>query len=420
MAVTPVLFGRHIARREEPELRIINADKTNDSLPEVNVYDIFVENAPQKYNIPGAPRFAIEGKNRKFYLGIGGTVKTTVSYDFGHPIDNSVDFITSSIPMTIRKGDGGKVQFSAQTSSIFLNLVAMPGTGNQLGAYVNFNLTGNNYLPELQFAYLKYRGIIAGYNYSLFSDMAAAPPSIDNEGPNAFTATQNALVDYTHSFGKNKQWEAGVGLEMPIASSTDGAKCYQVSQRIPDIPAYIQYSFAPDNYIRFSAIMRNMYYHDMITDKNRDKPGWGIKLSGIYTPAPLLNIYYQAAYGTGIASYFQDLYDGGLDMVPSATPGKMDAVKAWGGYIGLQYNLTKNIFATTTYSHLRNYANKYTDGATPWPQQYRYAQYALANVMWQITPMVQTGIEYIYGRRVDMSNQQAHDSRIQMMLMVSF
>ena len=35
------------------------------------------ENAPAHYNIPGLPRFAIFGKEGKFYLGIGGAVVVT-------------------------------------------------------------------------------------------------------------------------------------------------------------------------------------------------------------------------------------------------------------------------------------------------------------------------------------------------------
>lgn len=180
--VTPVMAQRHPTTPEFQEVKILN-DKDSSGITEINVYETFVENAPKAYNIPGAPRFAIVGKDRKFYLGIGGTVKATVSYDWGNPIDNPFDFTTSAIPMSQRPGDGGKVQFSAATSSLYINFVALPGDDNQIGAYFNANLTGNNYYAfDLQYAYIKYRGITAGYSYSLFSDMAAAPPSIDNEG----------------------------------------------------------------------------------------------------------------------------------------------------------------------------------------------------------------------------------------------
>lgn len=386
----------------------------------VDVYKIFVDNAPKTFRVPGAPRFAIEGKNKKFYLGIGGTGKVTLSYDWGNPIHNGYDFTTSAIPMQQRKGDGGLVQASAATSGLFVNFVAMPGSKNQLGFYFNFNLTGNgnNYGFNLFYAYVKYRGLTVGYDFSLFSDMAAAPPSIDNEGPCGFTAIPNTVIDYRHSF--NSHWSLGVGAEMPMASATTGRNTYMVSQRVPDIPAYVQYAWGGGkSWVRVSGIMRNMLYRDQVADKNRDKVGWGIKMSGSASLTPFVTAYYQAAYGKGITSYFQDLYEGGLDMVPDGN-GRLEAVKAWGGYVGLLYNISPTVYATTTYSHVRNYAPRYTDGTTPWDGQYKYAQYALANVMWQITPQLSTGLEYIYGRRVDMDGVSRHDNRIQTMLQVTF
>lgn len=403
------------------EVTVLNP-RTNahDDTTVVNVYEIFRENAPKAFNVPGAPRFAIEGKNRKFYLGIGGTGKVTLSYDWGNPIDNAYDFTTSAIPMQQRKGDGGLIQASAATSSLFFNFVALPGDRNQIGVYFNFNLTGNgnDYGFNLYYAYVKYRGFTVGYDFSLFSDMAAAPPSIDNEGPCGFTAIPNTVIDYRHTF--NSHWSVGVGAELPMASATTGAGTYMVRQRVPDIPAYVQYAWGGGkSWIRVSGIMRNMIYRDEVADRNRDRTGWGVKVSGSAAATPYVTAYWQAAYGKGITSYFQDLYQGGLDMVPDGA-GRLTAVESWGGYIGLQYNISPKVYATTTYSHLRNYAHSYSGGSTPWESQYRYAQYALANVMWNITPQISTGLEYIYGRRTDMSGLSHHDNRIQTMLQFTF
>ena len=417
---TGAVAQNHPATAPRHDVTILNPSKAADSTT-INVYEIFLDNAPKSFHIPGAPRFAIEGKDHKFYLGIGGTLKATASYDWGNPIDNAYDFTTSAIPMQQRKGDDGLLQFSAATSSLFVNFVALPGTANQIGVYFNFNLTGNgnNYGFNLYYAYIRYRGFTVGYDFSLFSDMAAIPPSIDNEGPNALTAIPKGVIDYRHSF--NPHWSVGIGAEMPIASATTGPDTYTVSQRVPDIPAYLQYSWGGGkSWIRLSGMLRNMLYRDVTADRNRDCIGWGVKMSGSASLGPVVTAYYQAAYGRGLTSYFQDLYEGGLDMVPDSRSGRLTAVKAWGGYLGLQYNISPKVYATTTYSHLRNYTPRYDGGTTPWGEQYRYAQYALANVMWNITPQISTGIEYIYGRRMDMDGTSRHDNRIQTMLQVTF
>ena len=422
VGIVPAAYGQnHPLTPVRQEVTVINScgGSEVDTL-RVSIYEIFAENAPKSFKVPGAPRFAIEGKNRQFYFGIGGTAKATLSYDWGNPIDNAYDFTTSAIPAQTRKGDGGLTQFSVATSSLFFNFVAMPGDKNQIGAYFNFNFTGNgnNYGFNLYYAYLKYRGLTVGYDFSLFSDTAAIPPSIDNEGPCALTAIPKGVIDYRYQI--DRHWSVAIGAELPILSATVGDKTYTVSQRVPDIPAYVQYSWGGGkSWIRVSGILRNMQYHDVKADRNRDVVGWGVKTSGSASLSPFVTAYWQGAYGRGITSYFQDLYEGGLDMVPGAD-GRLRAVKAWGGYLGLQYNISPKVFATTTYSHLRNYAPRYEGGEVAWGSQYRYAQYALANVIWNITPQISTGLEYIYGRRVDMSGVSRHDNRIQTMLQFSF
>lgn len=399
------------------DITLIN---NKDGLAEDSVVKVLMLNAPQTYNVPSAPRFAIVGKDHKFLLGIGGTAKTTLSYDWGHPIDNGFDFTTSAIPMSQPKGNNGLVQFSAATSSLFVNVVALPGDKNQVGIYLNANLTGNDYAFDLQYAYVKYRGFTAGYNFSLFSDMAATPPSIDNEGPCGLTAIPNGVIDYAYSI--DSRWSVALGAEMPMASATCNGETYMVNQRIPDIPAYLQYSWNGGNsWLRVSGIMRNMLYRNQVADKNENATGWGVKVSGSAAAGPFITAYWQAAYGKGITSYFQDLYEGGLDLVPDPSDaGHLSLVKAWGGYVGLQYNLSPTVYATTTYSHVRDYAPLYKGGDTPWSGQYKYAQYALANVIWNITPNVSTGVEYIWGRRVNHNGEQAHDNRLQCMLQVAF
>jgi hypothetical protein len=89
-------------------------------------------------------------------------------------------------------------------------------------------------------------------------------------------------------------------------------------------------------------------------------------------------------------------------------------VKSWGGYAGVQYCFSDKVFATATYSHLRIYPRNAE------PDTYRYGQYLSANIFWDITSMFQCGMEYIYGRRVNMDGIQAHNNRLQTMLQVSF
>lgn len=393
----------------------------NAGTPDQKVYDAFIENAPKRFNEPGAPRFAIVGKENRFYLGLGGFIKGVGVFDFGNPIDNANDFTTADIPFDTPRGSGGKLQGSLGQSKIFINFVALPGSDNKVGAYISGDFTGSGNAFNLDHAYVTYRGFTVGYTASLFEDGAAAPPTIDDEGPCGLVGTNNYLIDYTRSFGK--RFKAGVGIELTSTSITTSASTGTVSQRIPDVPAYVQYSWADGNgWLRLSGLMRNVQYRDLVAGKNRNKVCWGAKLSGS-SPigATPLQVYYQAAYGRGIGGYIQDL--GGLGLVLSpddGNPGHLDAVKAWGAYAGLQYTFSPKVFASATYSQSRAYAKSYAGGSTPWNEQYKYAQYVVANVFYNILPGLQCGVEYLYGRRVDMDGASRHDNRFNTVLQFNF
>lgn len=379
---------------------------------------ILEENAPEG-GADMVPKFGLIGKEGKFYLGIGGKVKGTIGVDLGDPIDNPNEFVTADIE-PVGPGNHTKFQLSAMQSNLFVNFVAFPGSDNQLGAFVSMNLL-DNYTPALEYAYLKYRGIKIGYDYSVFSDNGALPPTIDYEGPNASTAVQKPNISYSISFGKRKAWTAMVGLDLPQVNIINSARSRSVNQAAPDIPIAIRYAWADGaGWIKASAIMRNMNYFNENAGKNIDVVGWGVSLSGTTEIAPGLSGYWQGVYGHGIASLFQDLSDQDVDLTPCGTGSALKASKSWGAFGGLTYRISDKVSITGAYSHIRNYQKKWTGGSAPFAEQYKYAQYVVGNVLWDISPIVSTGIEYLYGRRVNNDGSQAHLNRLQAMLQVSF
>ncbi len=383
-------------------------------------HEAFTDNAPDGLK-DAVPHFAIVGKEGKFYLGIGGTVKVTAGEDWGAPIDNPNEFITSDIA-PVAPGDGTKFQISAQQSSLYLNFVALPDSKDKIGAFIGMNFL-NNYVPVLQYAYLKWRGIKAGYDYSTFSDNGAMPATIDYEGPNAATAFPTPMISYTYNFGKNKNWSAAAGLELPQYSITPNNYSRSVNQAVPDIPVALKYSWnKSQDWLKFSAIFRNLCYRPTFADKNTDVFGWGIQLSGTAQIVPNLRGYWTGVYGHGIASYIQDINGMYMDLMPYKDDKELKATKTWGAFGGLQYDFTKNVYATVSYSHVRNYADSWNPAlnSASWGGQYKYAQYAVANVFWNVNSILTTGVEYIYGRRVNNDRSQAHANRLQAMIQLSF
>lgn len=361
-------------------------------------------------------KLAFRSENGKLVGIVSGSATATMGWDFNNVVDNPNEFITFDIPVNAAPGNGGSFQLSAQQTALQLNLVALPDDVNRVGAFFKVTMLGNNYSPWIEYALLNWRGLSVGYGYTLFSDSKAALPTIDFQGPCAYTGISNTVLQYRRKL--TPVLSAGIALEMPTLSATFNNRDTEVSQRVPDIPVMVSYDKG-GNHLRVSGVVRNMMYRDNVSDKNRDCVGWGVQLSGKNAICPALTLFWQGAYGKGLASYFQDFNGGGLDMTPGPD-GKMRTVKVWGAYAGLQYNFTNNIYACAGYSHLRAYPKRYTGGDCLYANQPSYTQYAVGNLFWQINNYLCWGIEYIYGRRVDMNRQQGHASRVQTMLQFSF
>lgn len=408
--------------QDDTKIHFVNTEKSSE------VYDVMQENAPGDAVLKDVPRFALIGKNHKFYVGLGANAMLVGDFDWGHPLDNANKFIPGDIPMTIDPGNGGQFLLSAAQSDFYLNFVGLPGSDNQIGIFIDINFMQGNHSPALHHAYLKYRGITAGHTISIFTDLGAKAASIDYQGPNALTFMGHPNISYSYKFGKGKKWSAAVGLDLPEFSGTyssgvkDGKQISyttKVSQRIPDIPLYLQRSWLGGRgWLRASAIFRTLTYRDNILNKNQNEFGWGVKLSGKTPICGGLSAMWEGVYGKGVSSYIQDLSGRGMDLMPNPDDnGKLSAVPAWAAYGTLQYQICPRVFVNATYSQVRTYAKDWNN--TEWGSTYKWAQYVTANCFWEINSFAQFGLEYLYGRKMDHNGMQAHDNRISLMLKVS-
>ena len=392
----------------------------------INIYNILLENAPQNPSIKDVPRFTLVGKDSKFYLGMGANVKMVGDFDWGSPISNPNIFAPKDIPMNPEDGNRSQTLFSVGQSNIYWNFVALPGTKNQIGLFFDVIFLGTTSKPviEIHHLYMKYRGFTAGYVVSTFTDLKAEPYSIDFGGPASVTLVRHPNIYYTAKFGKHKEWSAQLGLDMPnMASYYNTRYTKEINQRMPDIPLFIQRSWASDKgWLRASAIFRNLQYRGPanggVADayKNKSVFGWGVKLSGKTPIAVGLSANYQGVYGKGVASYIQDFSGEQLDLVPLSGKNELQAVPVWGAYGSLQYDFGKCAFINFTYSQVRSYAKNFGEGRT---DLYKYGQYITSNLIFNVSSFAQVGVEYLWGRRMNYSGQQNHDNRVMIMLNVS-
>ena len=402
------------------DLLIINNDLPHDSTFVI----IFEENAPERFNAPKTPSFAFMSKNQKYMMGIGGYVKGTMSMDFNGAINNPAYFTTSAIPINPQPGNDKLMQFNANQSSLFYNLVSLSDNKTKFGAYINMNFSGSGYTPEIQDAYVTYGGLLFGRTTSLFTDAAAIPPTIDSEGPNGLTYITNDVINFRSQMGKH--FSAGIGLEMPSTDFSVSHEQRVTNQYIPDIPSYLQYAWGANNssHIRLSSMIRNVNYRNVTQDKNDIISTYACQFSGLVTVKQKLVFYYQLTYGSGVTTYIQDVSGLKLDFVPRIEnnrkdkdeAGKLEHVNSMAYYAGLQYNFTQRAFMSCTFSQVDvDLPDNYEDTSL-----YKEGYYLATNFFWYAKPNVQFGAEYLYGKRVNQNDEWGQANRLQIMLQYNF
>ncbi|MBR6538806.1 MAG: porin [Bacteroides sp.] len=366
---------------------------------------------------PRAPRFLFLDRKGRVAMGIGGYFKGTLSADMGG-IANSLDFVTADIPTPNRPDMRSQFQMDASTSRIFLKLVGKQTPVGDFTVYLESDFRGQSagsYNMRLRQAYIQLGHIRAGKAWSTFFDPVAAPPTIDFEGPSGTVGVRNVMVQYSQKL--DTHWSFAAAIENPAASyTTQAGKNEAINQRIPDIPAYLQYEWDDgQSHIRLSGLFRALSYRNLISNDNKYAIGWAGQLSGIIAITPQLTFYYQAAYGRGYANYLNDLGGDGYDLVAEGESGDMTAPYAFGFVGGLQYNINNRLFISTSSSQCRLYG----EGNIP-STGYKYGQYMVVNAFYSLFNNCQLGVEYLYGNRHNNDHSIGKAHRINAMIQYNF
>lgn len=369
--------------------------------------DIFQITESPYFHDPVAPRFVLTDKQDRWALGIGGYVQAKVEYDFDKILDN-VDFYPSDIPITGRPAST-QTQLSAASSTLFLKLVGRTNDHGNFILYTAGNWRGNGNTFQLLNAYASFMGFTVGYDLGLFMDPAAVPPTIDYAGPSGMTFYRTTVFrwEYAFDFGLSM----GVGVELPDVSGTVNMYESVGAQRFPNVPAYIQYSWAPKSHLRIGGLLRDITYDNLVDNKDREKVGWGAQASAMSSIGSKLSVFGQYTIGEGIGAMFNDISNLSVDIVPKPnSPGEMMLLLMDGWYAGLRYDFAKNMFATATYSQSSLHTK--SGYGTANPTQYKRGQYVVGNLFWNATPALRLGIEYLYGRRTNFDRSAYQANRI--------
>lgn len=385
------------------------------------VIDDFMETRRWGFQQAHNPQFIFSTRNNRFALGIGGIVTLRTSYDFNGAMGN-IDFIPYDIPMSRGYANRQRVMMDASTSRIFLKAIINSRMLGRVHIYTDMDFRGGDefsYLPRLRSAYVEVGGFTIGRDVTTFCDLAAAPETIDFQGPNAYNFAFNEMIRYEHSFLRN-HLTVGIAAEMPQVSATYGEHFSPIYQRVPDGIAYIQYAWGENrsSHIRASGVIRDMYLHDNVNGKNTTQLGWGAQFSGHIDLGRWVDLYMNGVYGRGITPYIQDLAGAPYDFAYNpSNPERMQTMPMWGWQAAAQINIIPGkMWLAGGYSEVRlEKHNGYLSD-----NQYHKGDYIFGNAFCNLSPNFTIAVEYLHGSREDMGGSKSSANRVSLMARYNF
>lgn len=408
IALFSVLITGICAQAQAQKVNVVSVSQDRDIH---NFYTMMKEAFPLAFKDPAAPRFIFFDDNKNFIFGVGGYVQMNGVYDFNGLPDYNL-FITSDIKPNGQQR-GASYGMTLGQSKLFFKLVGNTNVG-KLVSYIEMQFEGPDNTPKLQQAFVQFKGFTLGKAWSTFGDMTSVPVTIDQEGPGSAIEIRQPMIRYTCQFTEGLQ--ASLALEYAGTDYTTGDYTRTIRQKVPDIPLNLRYNMKDGGHIQVGAVLRNISYQNALNDKDKIRTGWGVMGSGKLNITPNNSFMFQGVYGKAIANYIQDISALGYDLIPQTNAeGKLQAPSMWGIFGAIQHNWGPRVYSSLIYSYTR----MLTSGSLK-TTDYKYTQYAAANLLWNFTEFGTTGIEYEYGRRNNFDTQYGNANRINLMIQYRF
>lgn len=378
--------------------------------------DQFYINQFRHFQDPRSPYFLMMSRDAKLAMGIGGSVRMRGFYDFDGAMPSNA-FLPYTIPVPEDKYNRRKLAATPAGTALYFQIIGINKTLGNFSAFIQGNFDGYNGTGfRLKKSYVIINDWTIGYNTSTFVDPLANPPVIDASGPNGQTNNTSVLLRWMHEI--KKRWMVAASLEFPSTNAAiDDKFTRKQNDWFPDVVAFGQYQWAEsEGHLRLSGLMRVMPWYDLVADKRKTAIGWGAHVSLVSPIGYSWKVYGSVVGGAGIGSYTNEMVADKLDLL--GTPGKdgeMYAPYSLGFTAGVRYNFTTNIYSSVSVSHARIYPRSGTENPT-----YRHGLYCVGNLFWEMSPRLQTGIEYLYGRRTNAGGAHGSAQRVNLLFAFSF
>lgn len=353
---------------------------------------------------------AIAVPGTELSVRIGGFVQADTLFDFGN-----IGAPRTFVARTIRSGDAGDrdVRLSARRSRFNLD-VRGPGEAAAFRVFIEGDFDGdgaetlvaNGSSFRLRHAFGKLGPLYAGQYWTMMTDVAAYPETLDSVSPAGRVGARQTTLRYVpKDIGPFSR--LALGIENPEADiAGDIADKRSLG---PDLHANL--GFAGEwGHVQLAGVARWMSAQDT-TGNEYNAMGWGLNLTGrLELPYGRRRdkLVFGAMGGDGVARYLMEFAGAEYDAAFDAKAGELVTVTAYGGYAGGQVwwtdRLRSNAVVGGAWADLP---------ALYAPESVNRVTTLSTNLMWNPIDQVMFGAEWQWGVSERVNGDKTDASRLQ-------
>jgi len=330
-------------------------------------------------------------------MKIGGYVKADFIYDFD-PIDATDSFVTTTIPVGAPPRTNAR--FHARQTRLSFD-TRWKADEHTIRIYVEGDFFSADDQFRLRHAYGEVGSLLVGRTWTTFTDVAAAPDTLDFEGSVSSVSRRQAQARWTRPI---------------LSDDLTMALAVEDTQFIVEPPVGItgdERSPSPDFVVRLRLDkewgqfqVANLHRiggfqptgESVITDH-----AWGFNFTGAFLVRPRTKAYYQIVFGEGIGSYR------GLPDAAPTTESAGKLIPLFGWMVGVTHEWRDGLSSNFTYAE-----NSLDNTPGQAPDDVHRTTYLAANLIWSPWERTQVGIEYLYGTRENVDGGSGEANRLQM------
>ena len=358
-------------------------------------------------NVPTLPRIGVDLYSPPEFEGglivfgenvamkIGGYVKADFIYDFD-PIDATDSFITTAIP--VGAPDRTNARFHARQTRLSFDTRWSDNESN-IRIFVEGDFFSDGDRFRLRHAYGENGWLLVGQTWTTFTDVAAAPATLDFEGSVSSVNRRQAQARVTGDLPQGMEYSLAIEDTSFIIEPPLGV----VGEARSPSPDFIARIRMDRDWARFQlAYLYRTLGFQPVDEEVVTSNGWGLNSTAVVLLTRRCKVYSQVVFGEGIGSYR------GL---PDAAPVSNDRGQLL-GLLGWMVGFTKEW--NDTLSSNFTYAENHLDNAPlQRADEVQKTTYLAANLLSQPLDRVTVGVEYLYGIRQNIDGSAGKANRIQ-------